>query len=590
MLSQFLLHHLFTLSFSLFLLLSAADSDLAALLHLRSAVGGRTRRWNTSHTTPCSWFGVTCDNTGRVTTLRLPGSTLSGEIPPNTIGNLTRLRYLSLRSNSLSGSLPSDLSSCTELEKLILQRNQFSGEIPTEFNRLTKLKTLYLENNNLDGSIPEINSLSKLQKFNASYNKLNGSIPSTLSKFSESSFLGNDLCGRPLSPCTDNNGNNLSTGEIAGIVIGSVVGLILILVVSIVIWRKYSAETTPRQVVMAPSSVPSPVKPAGSEFGSPRPMLVKEYSGLRNGYSGRAGGRDNELVFFGDGAVEFTLEALLTASAEVVGKGTFGSTYIAYLGPDVEAAVPVVVKRLKNVYPSRGEFEDEVEALGELAHENLLPLKAYYYGKQERLLLFDPMPMGSLDALLHGRDRAGAPSWEIRIRIALGAARGVEYLHSLGPNSSHGNIKSANILLADQYTARVSEYGINRLVSLNLALNLNGYCAPEVTDSRDVSPAADVYSFGVLLLELLTGKAPTDAIWNDDGFDLPAWVQSVIEERGFFEVFDEELLRFRSRNGVQMAELLHLGIRCSSRQPYNRPAMAEVARRIDEIYRFGIVE
>lgn len=181
-------------------------------------------------------------------------------------------------------------------------------------------------------------------------------------------------------------------------------------------------------------------------------------------------------------------------------------------------------------------------------------------------------------------------NWEIRSGIALGAARGIEYLHSQGPNVSHGNIKSSNILLTKSYDARVSDFGLAHLVGPSSTPNrVAGYRAPEVTDPRKVSQKADVYSFGVLLLELLTGKAPTHALLNEEGVDLPRWVQSIVKEEWTSEVFDMELLRYQNIE-EEMVQLLQLGIDCAAQYPDNRPSMLEVTRRIEELCRSSIQE
>ncbi|XP_059655354.1 probable inactive receptor kinase RLK902 [Cornus florida] len=580
----------------LILFFPAGDSDRAAdraaLLLFSSAVRGNTLRWKQSDPNPCSWSGVYCDN-DRVTRLRLPADGLVGQIPEASIGNLTQLRILSLRRNSLSGPLPSDLGSCAELRRLFLQENQFSGTIPatlfglnnlvrfniasnkfsgeisSEFNNLTRLKTLYLENNQLTGSLPE---LPQVTEFNVSFNRLNGSIPSSLRKFDSSAFLNNSLCGSPLTSCPG-NGNKLSGGAIAGIVVGSVTGSLLICVALFILWRRYIGKKTQRRV----KTLPSP-KPVVRRELSSRPEAETAVAEAANNNGG--GGNDG-LVFFGDGDRNFSLEELLRASAEVLGKGTFGSTYRAYLAGGNQ----VIVKRLKKVCVYEIEFKEKVEELGVLAHENLVPLRAYYYGREEKLLAFDCMPMGSLAALLHGNrgaDRAPL-TWEVRSSIALGAACGIKYLHALGSNVSHGNIKSSNILLTDYYDACVSEYCINQLVSSNSNVILNGYCAPEVTDSRRISQKADVYSFGVLLLELLTGKTPTHASSDEEGLDLPGWVQSVVQQKWTIDVLDPELLRDHQNIEEQMVQLLHLAINCTYRYPDRRPPMEEVAQRIKQI-------
>lgn len=179
-----------------------------------------------------------------------------------------------------------------------------------------------------------------------------------------------------------------------------------------------------------------------------------------------------------------------------------------------------------------------------------------------------------------GTDRA-ALTWVIRSRIALGTASGIEYLHSLGSNISHGNIKSSNIFLKQYYDACISEYCITKFVSPMSPSNLVGYKAPEVVDSRKVSQKADVYSFGVLLLELLTGKEPRKAL-DEEGIDLPSWVKSVVKERWAIEVFDPELLRHQNSE-EQMVQLLNLALSCASQHPDKRPSMNEITVQIKKI-------
>lgn len=176
-------------------------------------------------------------------------------------------------------------------------------------------------------------------------------------------------------------------------------------------------------------------------------------------------------------------------------------------------------------------------------------------------------------------------NWEARSGIALGAARGIAYIHSRGSASSHGNIKSSNILLTKSYEARVSDFGLAHLVGPTATPNrVAGYRAPEVTDARKVSQKADVYSFGVLLLELLTGKAPTHALLNEEGVDLPRWVQSVVREEWTAEVFDLELLRYQNVE-EEMVQLLQLALDCAAQYPDKRPSMLDVTSRIEELCR-----
>ncbi|XP_020099071.1 probable inactive receptor kinase At1g48480 [Ananas comosus] len=596
-----------------------AASDAAALQALRSAVGRSALPWSPS-AAACSWQGVGCDAAGRVVSLRLPGVGLIGEVPAGTLGNLTALRTLSLRFNALSGALPGDLAALSELRNLYLQRNRLSGEIPAAifalpklvrlnlagnnfsgeispaFNNLTRLGTLYLEENQLSGEIPDLN-LPSLVQFNVSFNNLSGSIPSRLRKMPASSFLSTGLCGGPLglcpgeiapSPAEGPGGGGgaggggesnktkkkkkLSGGAIAGIAVGCAIGALLLLALLVLLCKRRGAgrsKTRSADAAAVERKLPESAAAEGRENGhsagggAASASAAATAAAASKGDSGGAGAGAKKLVFFGG-----------PASAVL------------------ESGTTVAVKRLKEVSLPEREFREKVEAVGSLRHENLVPLMAYYYSKDEKLLVYDYMPMGSLSALLHGNRGSGRTplNWETRLNIALSAARGVAYIHSAGPPSanSHGNIKSSNVLLSKSYAARVSDHGLAPLVGpLSSPSRVAGYRAPEVTDPHKVSQKADIYSFGVLLLELLTGKAPTQALLNEEGVDLPRWVQSVVREEWTQEVFDLELLRYQNVE-EEMVQLLQLAIDCAVQYPDNRPPMSEVVSRIEEIQKSGV--
>ncbi|KAK4493514.1 hypothetical protein RD792_005553 [Penstemon davidsonii] len=555
-------------------------------------------------------------NNAAVVALHFPGMGLSGRLPPNTISNLTNLTTLSLRYNALSGPLPSDffasltslrniylqhnfftgqipdsLFSLTNLVRLNLAENNFSGPISPNFNNLTRLGTLFLQGNQLSGSIPDLNLPSLGQnQFNVSNNNLTGEIPRGLSTKPSNSFSGNTLCGNPLNSCggpTAPGGNNgehkkkLSGGAIAGIIIGSIFGFLLILLLLFCLCRVFVKKGRSKDEVRS----------IEKEVDIPREKTVVESEiHVNNSSSIATAAKEKEivsgkktLVFFGNTGWRFDLDDLLKASAEVLGKGTFGTAYKAV----VEGGVAVVVKKLRDVNLGEKEFKEKMEEIGKMDHENLVPLRGYYCGRDEKLLVFDYLPMGSLSALLHGNKGAGRTplNWDTRATIALGAARGISYLHAQGSTISHGSIKSSNILLNNSYEARVSDFGLAQLAGPTSTPNrIAGYRAPEVTDPRKVSQKADVYSFGVFLLELLTGKAPTQSLVNDEGVDLPRWVQSVVREEWTSEVFDLELLRYQNVE-EDMVQLLQLAVDCTQQYPDKRPSMVDVVGRIEELCR-----
>ncbi|XP_059635005.1 probable inactive receptor kinase At2g26730 [Cornus florida] len=596
---------------------SEPTQDKQALLAFLSQTPHENRlQWNPSDSA-CNWVGVECDaNRTSVYSLRLPGVGLVGQIPANTIGKLTQLRVLSLRANRLSGQIPSDFSNLKLLRSVYLQNNQFSGEFPSSFtemprmtrldlssnnftgtipfavNNLTHLTGLFLENNGFSGKLPSINQESLID-FNVSNNHLNGSIPATLSKFPASAFAGNiDICGAPLPPCTPffpspapspsliappqnpsgKKSKKLSTAAIVAICVGGALLLLFLFLILILCLRRRRQRQTAKP--QKPPETTARTTVAVAEAGTS--------SSKEDVTGGSAEAERNKLVFLDSGIYSFDLEDLLRASAEVLGKGSVGTSYKAVL----EEGTTVVVKRLKDVVVSRRDFEMQMEALGRVKHENVVPLRAFYYSKDEKLLVSDFMPAGSLSALLHGSRGSGRTplDWDNRMKIAMSAARGLAYLHVPG-NVVHGNIKSSNILLGQDNIACFSDYGLNPLFGSSTPPNrVAGYRAPEVVETRKVTFKSDVYSFGVLLLELLTGKSPNQASLGDEGIDLPRWVQSVVREEWTAEVFDVELMRYHNIE-EEMVQLLQIAMTCVSTVPDQRPPMQEVVRMIEDINR-----
>ncbi|KZV36421.1 putative inactive receptor kinase [Dorcoceras hygrometricum] len=633
---------------------SEPTRDKQALIAFLSQVPhGRRLVWNESESA-CGWVGVGCDPTNSsVYFLRLPGVGLIGRIPPNTLGRLTQLRVLSLRANRLDGEIPPDFSQLKLLRSLYLQNNRiagdfpasiadmggitrldlssnnFTGSIPFSVGNLTSLTGLFLENNGFTGKIPS-GVPPKLVDFSVANNRLNGSIPTGYAKFPAAAFANNvDLCGDPLPSCNPffpvpspsptsppttiphKKHKKLSTAAIIGIsVAGGVVILLLILAVIFLLLRR--RRTKERSKTPKP-----PITTAAMAVGE------AGTSSSRDDVSGVPLAQPSKLVFIPGGGYSFDLEDLLRASAEVLGKGSVGTSYKAVL----EEGTVVVVKRLKDVVYTKKEFEELMQNLGNVKHQNLLQLRAFYYSRDEKLLVYDYLPAGSLSALLHGKafvvqifafgdtlnkkrslsnDYATSPielgwvggrlgsrgsgrpplDWDSRLKIALCAARGIAHLHASG-NVVHGNIKSSNILLKqDNLDASVSDFGLNPLFSSSTppSHRIMGYRAPEVLETRRVTTKSDVYSFGVLLLELLTGKAPNQASLGEEGIDLPRWVQSVVREEWTAEVFDIELMRYQNVE-EEMVQLLQIGMACVTTVPDQRPSMQEVLKMIEEINR-----
>ncbi|XP_015640388.1 probable inactive receptor kinase At2g26730 [Oryza sativa Japonica Group] len=605
---------------------SALRAFLAGTPHERALA------WNAS-TPACAWVGVTCDAANAtVVALRLPGVGLIGRVPQGTLGALRGLRVLSLRSNRLFGDVPGDLFSLPDLRSLFLQGNLFSGSVPPDVAKLTALQHLALSHNNLTGAIPfALNGLANLRSlrldgnrfsgslpsltlplledFNVSYNQLNGSIPASLARFPPESFAGNlQLCGKPLSrPCepffpspagaptpTDGRGSGggsvpvsekkkkkLSGAAVAAIAVGGGAAALLALVLLVVCTAASRRRAANGEVgKTAAARGLTPPSTASGELGEVTSSTSKEIALA----AAAATAERSRLVFVGKGAAySFDLEELLRASAEVLGKGSVGTSYKAVL----EEGATVVVKRLKEVAASRREFSAHLDSLGKVDHRNLLPVRGYYFSKDEKLLVCDYLPAGSLSATLHGSRGTGRRTmdWDARMRAALSAARGVAHLHA-AHSLAHGNLKSSNLLLRpDPDATALSDYCLHQLFApLSARPNAGGYRAPELVDARRPTFKSDVYSLGVLFLELLTGKSPGNASVDGDGaVDLPRWVQSVVREEWTAEVFDVELVRLGGSAEEEMVALLQVAMACVATAPDARPDTADVVKMIEEI-------
>ncbi|KAL8143827.1 hypothetical protein V2J09_016859 [Rumex salicifolius] len=485
---------------------------------------------------------------------------LSGPLFPSIWNLCDRLASLTLHGNSLTGPLPEPAlpnSTCENLKTLDLGDNKFSGDFPEFLTRFRNLQDLDLSHNMLNGTIPMSITDLKLEKLDLSYNNFSGLLPNFEgSKFGMEAFEGNNpsLCGVPLRSCSANSG--LSSGAIAGLVIGLMTAVVVaasLLIGFLQNKRKSNGE----------------VEETEEDFEE------EEYS-------------EGKLLVF-QGGEHLTLEDVLNATGQVIEKTCYGTSYRAKLADGGSIALRLL---------REGSCKDKavclpvIKQLGRVRHENLVPLRAFYQGKRgEKLLIYDHFPHTTLDELLH-ETKTGKPelTWARRHKIAVCIARGLAYLHT-GPETpiTHGNIRSKNVLVDDFFVARLTEFGLDRVIIPDVADDLlaqakaDGYKAPELQKMKKCNSRTDVYAFGILLLEILIGKKPGKESRSRDYLDLPSMVKAAVLEETTMTVFDLEVLKgIKSPMEDGLVQALKLAMGCCAPVDAVRPTMDEVVKQLEE--------
>ncbi|XP_020201473.1 inactive leucine-rich repeat receptor-like serine/threonine-protein kinase At1g60630 [Aegilops tauschii subsp. strangulata] len=570
--------------------------------------------------------------------LSLKANALSGPVPDGLAAALPNLKLLYLASNALSGPLPASLALLHRATVLVLSGNRLSGRIPRELAGVPRLTSLLLDGNLLTGPVPALPQ-STLRALDVSGNRLSGQIPGVLARrFNASAFAGNGgLCGAPLAvPCVvaaapglmslspataafaplpppggsgGSSGRRRKAAIIAGSTVAGAVVLALLVAAAVMASRRGRGRN---------KRVAGDVDKGG--LGTPEEQAEEDaqhqhHQQQRSGNAAlppatnaaAAGGREfsweregiGKLVFCGGAAEAYSLEELLRASAETLGRGEAGSTYKAVM----ETGFIVTVKRMRcgdaggagGVGGGALEFGRRAEELGRVRHPNVVALRAYFQAKEERLLVYDYYPNGSLFSLVHGSrpSSKGKPlHWTSCMKIAEDIAAGLLHLHSSA--IVHGNLKPSNVLLGPDFESCLTDYG------LVPALHAAGadassasllYRAPETRSSSMAhvcfTAASDVYSFGVLLLELLTGRAPFPDLLDQRGGggadEVAAWVRAAREEEMSTESGGESAASGAAGPAEEkLGALVGVAAACVAADTGARPATAEVLRMVRE--------
>ncbi|KAI3967717.1 hypothetical protein MKX01_039627 [Papaver californicum] len=477
----------------------------------------------------------------------------TGEIPMGLTA-LSQLNDLALDGNDISGSIPLDIVSWKSLDTLTLSRNRISGVLPPKIGSLPDLNKLDLSENQISGSIPfEIGNL-KLSFLNLSSNLLTGKIPSQIENLGLDSFLNNSgLCSNSkmlnLISCDSGSqtSRKLSPKFIALIVVVVVVMILLaVILVLVAIRSRYKRKE-------------------GDDEEDSVTWKVIKFQRL----------------------VDFTESEILSGltKSNLIGRGGCGEIYkVSVNHPYKSVAVKKISSKGKLDSKHATQFQAEVEILGSIKHNNIVKLMGYMSSKYTKLLVYEYMENGSLDQWLHQRNNGVSNlnerrtlDWQKRLNIAVGVAQGLSYIHhNCSPPIIHRDVKSSNILLDSDFKAKVADFGLAKMIvqpgsfSASIVAGSFGYIAPEYGRTLKVNEKVDVYSFGVILLELVTGR---EANKGDEDRSLAEWAADRFLKTSVDALLDEEVKE--GCNLEEMTSVFKLGLMCTSALPSSRPSMSD---------------
>ncbi|XP_075480169.1 putative inactive receptor kinase At2g26730 [Primulina tabacum] len=604
---------------ALFLLLCMTNSETAEVrdalvmflekINPQDAYGRENWGWNTS-SDPCngSWKGVTCyansqtikkivleelNLTGildasslcvtkSLTVLSLSSNSIVGEFPEE-ISRCNRLTHVYLHGNKFSGNFPASLSNLSNLKRIDVSDNMFSGEIPN-VSRISGLLSFLAENNKLSGGVPEFDFLN-LQEFNVSNNNLNGSIPNVGGKFNESSFLGNPgLCGMPLSnacpllPPAKKTGSSKKDHFLYAAC--AAIGLVIVSLIAfkLIKSRRYKEKKRTANKGFQEGYTHEKVSSTSSESKATGGK-TSEFSVT----SHETGKVSSSLVILSNPIANgLKFEDLLRSPAELIGRGRRGTLYKVIL----EDGSTLAVKRIRDWDISKADFKKRMQRIDDVKHPNVMPLVAFYCSRQEKLLVYEFQQNGSLFNLLHGSQNGQSFDWGSRMSIAAKISEALAFMHGMlqACGIAHGNLKSSNILLSDKMEPFISEYGLREVENQDHLVLDEIESFQENNSNRGTTRKnafkADIYSFGLILLELLTGK-----LVQNNGFDLARWVNSAIREEWTVEVFDKALVS-EGASVEKMLNLLQVALKCINSLTEARPNMREIAEMINSVHEY----
>ncbi|CAI0426611.1 unnamed protein product [Linum tenue] len=543
--------------------LEASSTTVSALQVIQQATGLELG-WEDDPCSPSEWVHVGCEGS-LVTSLELSDVNLRAISP--TFGDLLDLKTLDLHNTSLAGEIQ-NLGSLQQLETLNLSFNQltsFGGEL----GKLVGLQVLDLQNNSLEGVVPDrLGELENLHLLNLENNKLQGTLPESLNKESlEVKASGNICVSFSAMTCNDASSNpSIETPQVTifakknpenrnhlAIIVGAAGGsLLALLVISVALLfytRKDRTEVPFEQSTLEMKS-----------WNSARVFSYKEIKSATNNFK------------------------------QVIGRGSFGSVYHGKL---VDGKLVAVKVRFDRSQLGAESFINEVHLLSRIRHQNLVCLEGFCYESKQQILVYEYLPGGSLADYLYGSKSSNSQkvslSWIRRLKIAVDAAKGLEYLHNgSDPRIIHRDVKCSNILLDKDMNARVCDFGLSKQLVQSDASHVTtvvkgtaGYLDPEYYSTQQLTEKSDVYSFGVVLLELICGREPLCHTGTPDSFNLVLWAKPYLQA-GALEIVDDNLKG--TFDGESMRKASMVAVRCVDRDASERPTIAQVLAELKEAY------
>ncbi|KAM3699038.1 hypothetical protein ACJW31_06G231000 [Castanea mollissima] len=519
--------------------------------------------------------------------LNLGDNKLSGSIPLE-IGMLSELQYLILSANNLTKSIPEQIKGCSKLLNLSLSKNKLRGSVPSEIGNLHFLEMLDLSENSLIGKIPaELGELQSLEILNLSHNELSNSIPTTFDEMSSLIIVDisyNQLDG-PLP-------NNKAFREAPFEALRNNTGLCgnassLKACPSSITWNRNSSETE-RNKVLIFFIIPI----LGTMFLS---LIVAgilytllKRPGLRNKLNSQREVQKGNMLAIWSCDEKMVYENIIEAtegfdSKHCVGVGGCGSVYKA----ELQAGQVVAVKKLHSVedggISNAKAFENEIHALLEIRHRNVVKLYGFCSHPRHSFLVYQFLEGGNLKETLSNREEAVNFEWIRRVSVVRGVADALSYMHhDCSPPIVHRDISSKNIMLDLEYEAHISDFGTAKLLKPESSnwtsfAGTFGYTAPEFAYTMEVTEKCDIYSFGVLALEVIMGKHPGDLISFLSSLSATA---STTHNILLKDMLDQRLEAPRNQVALKVVSIAKLAFSCLATNPKSRPTMQEVSHEL----------